>query len=391
MRKVNTLLRNTFMLLAAVLVLTGGALSAKAAGLADARALSNGADAVGRVTENNPKVYFKYVATTSGYVSFSVRKRVLDTEDRKWEVEVFDRDANPVNRSCYGSNPSTQPIMVEKGTLLYVEVRNNYNTRDIDFLIRPNFTACATVVAEPNTSANNAKNVSVGSKYVGVMDKSGDEDFFRITAPESGYIIMDLSRLSVNSTETPSWKFSLYDSKMNELYSIYSKLGEDVHNAENVYYVLKKKQTVSVRVTNENSAAVGELYSFKTSFKKSKDIEVEGNNDFGKANKIKLKKTYLGVMGEPTADYFKVKTSGSGKYKVSMKLGKTVKYGYSIKVYDSHKKLIASTPKKIYKAGSVKFKAKGRKTYYVVVEHADYSWLFGGRTFGTMYKLKVSK
>ncbi len=390
MRKVNSILKSTLMLLAAVVVLVGTAINAKAEGLADAKPLANGVDSVGRVNDYGDKVYFKYVANASGYVTFSVRKRVLDTEERKWEVSVYDRDAVKVSYT-YGVTPCTRPVMVTKGSLYYIQVENDYNTLGKDFLIRANFTAYANVVAEPNNSANNAKNVALGNNYIGVIDNDSDEDFFKITAPDNGYVVMDFSRLTANTTELPVWKFSVYDSQMNELYTIYSKINGDVHNTEGVYYVLKKKQSIYVRVSRDTGSAVGELYSFKTRFKKNKNVEKEANNDYGKANNIKAKTTYLGVMGEPTADYYRFKADSSGKYKVNMKLSKSVTYGYRIKVYDSSKREIATSSKKIYKAGSLKFKAKRGKKYFIVIEHADYSWLFGGRTLGTMYKLKVSK
>ena len=374
---------------AALFVLAGSTISAKAQDLASATAITNNADYYGKVTEADDKVYFKYVADTSGYVSFSVKKAVLDTENRQWKISLFDSNAQKIC-SEYGTMPSTRRVMVEPGTLYYIQVENDYNARDISFAIRANFVSSPSVVAEPNNSANDAKNVAMGATYVGVIDESGDQDFFRITAPDSGYITMDFKRNSVDSTEIPVWKFSLYDANMNELYSIYSKLSGDVHNTEGVHYVLKKNQTVYVRVSNDYNS-VGELYSFQTRFHKDKNVESEPNNDYGKADSIKLKKTYIGVMGESTGDYYRFKATSSGKHKISLKLSKAVTYGYRIKVYDSSRRLVASSKKNIYKNGTLKFKAKAKKKYYVVVEHGDVGFFSGGRTLGTLYKLKVSK
>ncbi len=393
MKKVNgvkRLIKSTLMAAAAVLVLAGGTISAKAQKMADATVIGDNVEYAGKITKADDTLYYKYVASGSGSVSFSLRKTSLDTERREWTVSVYDKDTEKVC-SDTGTSPKTQLIMVAPGSVYYVKVENYSGSWDATFSLKATFSPCPNTVTEPNDDAATAQNIAFGTSYVGVIEKSGDKDLFKITAPDSGYIDMGLFRYS-NQNEKPIWKFQAFDADMNELYYGYSTSEDNTHNCENVYHVLNKNQTIYIKITNENSSAVGELYSFRVLFTKKKNVETEPNNKFEKATDIKLKKTYLGAMGEFTGDYYRFKTKGAGNYKISMKLKNKVAYGYSIKIYDSKKNLVASSKKKVYKSATVKFKAKRKKKYYIVIEHADHSFLFGGgRTIGSLYKLKVSK
>ena len=389
--KLSKLVRNTLMALTAALMLAGGATKAEAKEIVNPVDISSGAEVTGVVYSYDDTNFYKYTASASGYVNFSIRSNVISTENPKWTVNLYDSDANKVD-SKYGTSFATQNTMVQAGTSYYIGVENYSRAGGVRYSIKANYVSYPSVVTEPNGGAYNAKDVAYGCEYIGVIDNSDDCDFFKITAPQSGYVILDLKRYMINSTDVPEWNFDVYDSSMNSLYQIKSRLDIDAHNTENVYYVLNKNQTIYVRVSRNNSNAVGQLYSFKARFISNKFVEKEGNNDFSKANNLKLKKTYLGVLGETTGDYFKFKTKGGGKYKISLKLGKDVKYGYSMKVYDSSRKLVASTSKNVYKSRTLKFRARGHKKYYVVLEHGDVSFFFGGgRTLGTLYKLKVSK
>ena len=394
MKKTNKLskfVRNTIMALTAALMLAGGATKAEAKEITNPKDISSGAEVAGVVHGYDDMNFYKYTASASGYVYFSLRQASVTTDNPEWKMSLYDSDGVKVD-SRYGNSISTQKTMVQAGTSYFIGVENNSGARGINYRVKANYVACPAVVAEPNSGAYNAKEVAFGCEYLGVIDNSDDGDYFKITAPQSGYVLIDLKRYEINTTEVPEWNFDVYDSSMNSLYQIKSRLDIDAHNTENVYYVLSKNQTIYVRITRNNSKAVGQLYSFKTRFTAAKNVEKEGNNDYSKANNIKLKKTYYGVLGETTGDYFKFKTKGGGKYKITLKLGKDVKYGYSIKVYDSSRKLVASTKKNVYKSRTLKFRARGHKKYYVVLEHGDVSFFFGGgRTLGTLYKLKVSK
>ncbi|WP_029322151.1 hypothetical protein [Butyrivibrio sp. AE3004] len=389
--RIGGIIKGMLFAFAAVAVFAEGSMDAKAGNLANAGDISNGQAVQGTITESDKEMYYKYTASGSGYVNFSVSPSALTTDEPRWEIDLYDADASEIT-DCHGTKPVTNNVMVHAGSSYFVKITNWSSARDVAYTIKANYVPYEYVVTEPNNGASNAKQVAFNSEYLGVIDNSRDEDFFKITAPKAGDVNIDFKRYQITSTEMPEWDFTLYDSSMNRLYSINSKFQDDVHNTEGVHYVLDANKSIYVKINKSNSNAIGELYSFKASFSQNKFVEKESNNDFNKATNIQLKKSYLGVMGEDnTGDYFRLKTKGSGKYKVNLKLDKAVKYGYSIKIYDSSRNLVASTQKKIYKNGSLKFRAKKKKKYYVVVEHADKGFLSGGICVGTVYRLKVGK
>lgn len=385
-------LKGAVLMAAVVVLFVTGASKAKAADINLAIDISNGAARTGSVADYNDVKWYKYTASQTGYVSFSVSAAELSTESYGWYLNVYKYDGQLTEVfKEYDKNVTSDKYMVQSGSTYFIGVSNSYSASNKKYSVKANFTPYAFVESEPNDNGHNAKLLNFGTEYLGVIGNYQDVDVYQITAPKDGYVVMNLKRYQLLSAECPEWSFTLCDSSMNELYDIHTVFQNDAHNTENVNYVMKKGQTVYLKVSKYNSEAVGELYSVSASYVNAKNVEKESNNTFGSANKIKLKKTYLGTMGETTSDYYRVKATRNGKLKVTLKLDKDVTYGYKINVYDGSKRLVASSKKVIYKSGTLKFKANRNKKYYIEVKHGDRGFFSGGYTFGTNYRLTVRK
>lgn len=372
---------------------TESAITATNTSIPTAQDISSGQITIGRIADTSSKYYFIYTAPNSGYVSFNLsRSDYSSTESAAWCLTVYDATMTKLEYKTYiNSSYDTQPFMVQKGTTYYIEVcGSSSSTTRIDYAIKANFTSCSYVEKENNNSGTKATKLVTGKKYIGCLNSSNDEDFFKIKADKSGYYKFSLNRYDFSTTDTPTWTMTVYDSSMNKLYSLNSTFNGDTNNTSGVYYVLPKGKTIYIKVSN-SSSAVGHLYSIQTTFKKASNIESEPNNSYTQADKIKISTTYYGALGETsTADYFYFKATADKKYQVSISLNRDVTYGYKLYVYDSSRKLVASSSNTIYKNGKLSFKAKKGKKYYVVVKHAD-TGFFGGYSVGTLYKLKVVK
>ncbi len=354
--------------------------------------ISSGGKTIDFAEVMDQRKYYVFTAQESGYVSFTIAREDYSSTDRpRWNMYVYDGRMNQICNG-YAENESytSQTLMANKGDTYYLEVYGyNRASTQMTYYVQANFTSYEFIEIEDNDSSSEATKLENGNLYLGNMISFDDVDFYKITASKSGVYTIHFDRHEFTSTNTSKWYFALYDSNMNQLYE--SDTYNNKEDGINVNYVLAKGKSIYVRIKN-CSSSIGETYEIKTTFNKKTYIETEKNDDFSTADTVKLSKVYCGVLAESgtkAADYFVFKAEKSGTYKITFSLAKDLTYAQKITVYDaSHKEI--KTSDKIYKNGSISFKANKGKKYYISVKHADGS-IFGGYNVGILYKLKVAK
>lgn len=333
--------------------------------------------------------YYVYTAQEPGYVTFTLsRGDYTLTDSAKWYFYLYDARMNELDRDTIKDSYTTEPYLVQKGDVFYLSLYSySYDSGDVvAHAVQASFTAYPDVEKENNDSSSSATALKLNKEYIGSILDSNDVDYYAIKADKSGIYTISFDRYDFSTTASAKWKFTLYDAKMNELYTINTNTNSD---GIDVDYALQKGKTIYVKIS-DYSYSSGTIYAIKATYKAATNIETEPNNSFSAADSIKVGTTYTGTLAEKsTSDYYVIKPEKAGTYKVTYKLKEDITYGQKVSVYDSSHKLVAES-KEIYKSGSVKFKAKKGKKYYVVVSHTTNGWS-GGYSYGAIYTLKVTK
>jgi hypothetical protein len=328
----------------------------------------------GNLSSNDKEDWYKFTLPSDGYFTYNL----VAVESR--EVCLFDSSLNKVS-SDSGTAIQSQRFNYSKGTVFYVRIENGYWSGDGDYELTIKFTKTKNWELEDNNSRKNAEKLS--GKMKGTMLSSDDEDWYKYTAPKSGYVYFKfINEDSVVTSE--GWKITVYDKDLKELaswtFKSDDKAGTFTVNAKTVLYI---KISYSGGVKDS-------VYSIAPIFKATEYVEKENNNSFKKATKIKAGKGYIGVRNyDSDEDYYKFVAPSTGTYKISFVCVDEPSYGYDVTIYGPSKKELKKLSN-LTDDKSVKIKMKKGKTYYIHVDrHSSYWW--DGYCWASKYKVKVSK
>lgn len=346
--------------------------------------LSSGNIVTSAFTEDDEYLYYKYTAPSSGFVEFSLERNDYLSEDKGgWKLYVLSDKMNQYEESEDDTQVVSRRYTVQSGDTFYLKVDNYYAAYAL-FDVCAKFTSLDRVEKENNDTMQSATSLVKGKATVGGLSTSDDVDYYCFTAPSNGYVYFDFSRYQYVTSETYMWRWEIFDSKANILEDTQYYTGDD----NSGYIVCKKGQKIYVKVYN-SSNAYKELYCIKPTYVSLKNIETEPNNSFSGADKMNIGTTYYGALtyGSSEEDYFYFKAAATRKYKITISYKDTMKNGDDLYIYDANKNTVVYKTE-IKKSGSVSFKAKKGKKYYIVVKHHSSFW---GYTYNELYKLKVSK
>lgn len=348
--------------------------------------ISSGSAVSGAFTEDDDYLYYKYKASKSGFVEFTIeRSDYLSEENGGWYLYVLSNKMSEYQHIDNETQLNSRRYTVRKGDTFYLKVDNYYNAY-AQFNIKANFKAYTYVESENNDFMQSATKLANGKKTIGGLSTSDDVDYYCFTAPNNGSVYFDFMRYQYITSDTYKWEFTIYDSKANILTDTQETTGD--YNSGSL--IVKKGQKVYLKVNNY-SYGYEELYYIKPHFSKLKNIETESNNTLSSADKMKIGTTYYGALsyGRDEEDNFYFKASSSRKYKVTVSYSSSLNGhdGDELYVYDSKKKTIVYKSE-IKKSGTVSFKAKRGKKYYIQIKHCN---PFFGYWYNVIYKVKVSK
>ncbi len=229
---------------------------------------------------------------------------------------------------------------------------------------------------ENNNNKDNATPLTC-KKYDNCLGED-EGDYYVYTPNKNGYVYF-----TIKSEDGKSLQYNTQELLfvINENSGMYARETE-VSETEVVYgnYLAKKGVPMYICVTFLPFSSYSIEPTLKTTF-----IETEGNNSYSDANKIKLNKDCCGMLNESTdVDYYKFTANKTGKIKLNFNMEMLFKeLGYKVTILDSKNKKVAST--EFTKDGSLKFKVKKGKRYYVRINQEDY-W---GTWRKRMYKFKI--
>jgi len=324
--------------------------------------------------------YFKFTFPEDGYVQF-MYSREADNEAFYAKYYVYDENLNEIND--YRAKDSviySRRYNFKAGTSLYYRLTlDHYGYTNWGYSVKAIFTPTKDWEVEYNDKRNYATELT--GKLYGTMYTSEDTDYFKYTPKKDGYLYF--SFLNEDSVVTDrGWDVKVYDKNLDEVSSYQYKTDRNTGA-----YIVKKDNPVYVSISNNSSYwdMVNCKYSIEPKFK-AVTTETENNDSVRKSNTIKLKKTYYGTLqSKNDADFYKIKLSKAGKYKLSYAMEEfDENYPYVITVYDSNNKAIAT--KDVTGNASVSFSGKKNGTYYIAITQKS-TWNY---YTNRVYKIKLA-
>ena len=252
-----------------------------------------------------------------------------------------------------------------------------------------------------NDTLNNATTITVGDTITGDMYNDTDVDCYKFTVVEDGKVSINYDNLTENGYASGKWYIYLYGPNEETIAMVQCNLKD---NTSIVLPFLGVKQggTYYIMIYPGTIVPNGK-YRIRTSFKKSKAYEQEGNNSEQKATKLILAKDRIGTIGGDwtngdfdncsDADYYAIKSPGDGTMSLSFNHNKKtpVSNAYSSWYVDFYNKVNGAdrtvAAKQIFLSDSnvklvknLKLK-KGESYWFRVRSAQDYELNNGGDFF----------
>lgn len=212
-------------------------------------------------------------------------------------------------------------IGIAPGTY-YLVIDHGYHYQDINYTFKVNYTICDNYEVERNNTIYTATNISPGKKYYGRLNRSGDEDYYKITAPSDGYFTINFFKTTSNPG---NFDIRLYDQNLGDWNWLDSRSSSNCQVTDIKVGVQKGSYYFYVFADwNQKDS----LYAFTINFTKTSTYEKERNDSDKTANTIPLNTTISGtVLGrvsklygnaEDDTDWFKFTASKKTYYSIRL-------------------------------------------------------------------------
>lgn len=163
-----------------------------------------------------------------------------------------------------------------------------------------------------NSTQQTAQTIYTNSTYTDKLESSSDQNWYKFTVGNNGYISLDFSHDYIES-DFIYWVAYLYDSRMKELTSFefagnqLSATTENVGIPSGTYYIKIQDYYYS-----------DYAYKLKINFSSSNAWETESNNDFSSSDNIAVNTTVNGsLMDSNDVDWFKFTINSKGVINIS--------------------------------------------------------------------------
>lgn len=272
-----------------------------------------------------------------------------------WNISIYRKDdlSDPV--ASYWQleeKMSTEKIVLPQGTY-YIEVKAYTETAlapiMVPFDIKADIVSDNSWEKENNDTFKKADAITIGKKYQGTLFDNMDEDWFKVTASNTGKITATLQcdpDTDVNYIED-GWNMAIYSANNSEDPIIKE---EGIVTKGSIKFNVTKGKTYYIHVYNYDlGAPLGYVYHLSTSFKGSKVTSVKKNTTTAKKTVKMVTGVFLKVKKKKINIRFKL-VSNVSKYQIM----------YSTKKSFKNKKVVT------VRSGNVTIKKLKRKKIYFI-------------------------
>lgn len=296
---------------------------------------------------------FMFRVDFPSYVNISLEHPKKDLVSVCWKMIITDVDGNEI---CTKSSLFSQE-KIESGNIglapgVYFISLVTHVYYEAEYTLTLTKTASEAFESEINDTSVLADEIKFSSPVSGSCSaKSGkiDKDWYSFTLSSDGYVNLNFSHIVTDDEKNyDTWRISLYNEKMNLLYSKNIPLNAAEVKSPSLglekgkYYVL---------IDNEDMRSSAEVYTLSVSAVKSAKWEKEPNNSSSLADKLKADSPMYATMVEIgtdyDTDYFRITLDE--KQNISVGLSHSVKTGnkevFVFTLYDKNFKAIAPCDK----------------------------------------------
>lgn len=321
--------------LVAILLLTIVPLTVNAANesepnesFSSATAIALNTNHVGALSDEEDEDWYSFTLTEKGSVKISFKHESINTNSPRWEIYLYSSDGSthidggsglwsvPGNKDI-----QTAEIGLDAGTY-YVRVKhwNSSWVISSNYTLRVSFTASLKFETEINNTHQTADEIGNNVFVYGSISSTGDEDWYKFTLTEKGYISIWFAHPEADTSNT-RWEVYLYNSDAStsvdggECY--WSIPGdENIQTAE----IGVEAGTYYVRVKAWNDSwVVDSTYTLDVYFTASDEYETEQNNSYANADALPIIGSIKGsVSTSKDADWYKLVLPVEGEVSLSL-------------------------------------------------------------------------
>lgn len=333
---------------------------------------------------------YKTVVDETGYQNITLNFDLAQKDKVKngWTLKVYDENKEEIYKvEGIKTQFTSGNFSFAKDKTIYISVESSGTTalfipKGVEYNLNFHTYAATDYESEPNNKYTDANEILLGGYVKGNLINKADEDYYKVKISETGYVnlffeIVDFVPDKIGN----GWNIEIYDRNKNLLYRE-ENIKKDVKLPELPF---AKEQEIYIRVmANENvlSSAPEEVeYKLKADITKTNKWEVEDNNTFSKANKLKSTIS-ANILNDNDVDYFIFNAWKTSSYRVNLNTGDNVAGEYKVEIFVNNKSK-AKVNKITMADKNFTFKAKKGQKIWVKI-----SGVSGRSPIGNKYMLK---
>lgn len=333
---------------------------------------------------------YKTVVDKAGYQNITLNFDATQKDKVKngWTLKVYDENKEEIYEvEGIKTQFTSGNFSFAKDRIVYISVESSGTTslfmpKGVEYNLNFHTYEANDYESEPNNKYLQANEILSGSYIKGNLLSKSDEDYYVVKVNETGYTELNFEIIDfVPDRIGNGWYIEIYDKNKNLLYKE-EAIKKDIRFPE---LPLAKGQEIYIRVMAEgnilSSVPEGVEYKLKADVIKTTKWEIENNDSFSKANKLKDKMS-ANILNENDVDYFTFNAGKTSNYKLSLNTGDNVSGEYKVEIFAGNK----NEPKvnKVTKTDkNFTFKAKKGQKIWVKI-----SGVSGHLPIGNKYMLK---
>lgn len=179
-----------------------------------------------KIVEYKDKILYKVNVPQKGYINVDFFHEYIDCYGLRsgfWTVTVYNAQMEKMSVDdikAYEMTTKLTKIGVDQG-VYYIQVNeNDGDGLEIPYQLRVNHTASDFWETEFNDTRNSADNIFLNKSIYGTAMDYGDDDYFKIKMPYSGYMNVTVTQDSYKpytGLGSDYWYVTIYNSQMKEL------------------------------------------------------------------------------------------------------------------------------------------------------------------------------
>lgn len=333
---------------------------------------------------------YKTVVDEEGYQNITLNFDATQKDKVKngWTLKVYDENKEEIYKvEGIKTQFTSGNFSFAKDRIVYISVESSGTTslfmpKGVEYNLNFHTYEANDYESEPNNKYLQANEILSGSYIKGNLLSKSDEDYYVVKVNETGYTELNFEIIDfVPDRIGNGWYIEIYDKNKNLLYKE-EAVKKDIRFPE---LPLAKGQEVYIRVMAKgnilSSAPEGVEYKLKADVIKTTKWEIENNDSFSKANKLKTTIS-ANILNENDVDYFTFTSGKTSSYKLSLNTGDNISGEYKVEIFVGNK----NEPKvnKVTKTDkNFTFKTKKGQKIWVRISGAS-----GRLPIGNKYMLK---